>query len=132
MRKLLELVFDGKPEADEQIRLGSAAFKANMKKSRELLTFPADPVASAQLAHRYSNPALGDVVVHRAKGHLSFSTRTFTTEVATLKNPDGTTTFVGVDPGTGVDLVQGVKDGKRVLILRDSQHEYVFTETGAK
>ncbi len=130
MRKLLELVFDGKPEADEQIRVGSAAFKANMKKSRELLTFPADPVASAQLAPRYSNAALGEVVVHRAKGHVSFATRTFSTEVASMKNPDGTTTFVGVDPGTGVDLVQGVKDGKRVLILRDSQHEYVFTETG--
>jgi hypothetical protein len=57
----------------------------------------------------------------------------YTSEEATLKNPDGTTTYVAVDPGLGgVALVQGEKDGKRVLILRDAQHEYVFTETPAR
>lgn len=28
----------------------------------------------------------------------------------------------------GVPMVVGTKDGKRTLIVRDSQHEYVFVE----
>jgi len=133
LRKLLELVFDGKPEADEQIRVGSANFKASVKKAREQITFPADPVASAKLADRYSNPALGSFTVHRSPGHLRFSMPGYDSEQATMKNPDGTTTFLAVDPGLGAGgLVQGEKDGKRVMILRDAQHEYVFTETAAR
>jgi CubicO group peptidase (beta-lactamase class C family) len=133
LRKLLELVFDGKPEADEQVRVGSANFRASIKKAREQITFPADPVATAKLADRYSNPILGSFTVQRSQGHVRFSMLGYTSEEATLKNPDGTTTYVAVDPGLGgVALVQGEKDGKRVLILRDAQHEYVFTETPAR
>ena len=133
LRKLLELAFDGKPEADEQVRVGSANFHAQLKKEREQLAFPADPVASAKLADRYSNPVLGSFTVLRSQGHVRFALLGYTTEVATLKNPDGTTTFVAVDPGVAAaELVQGEKDGKRVMILRDAQHEYVYTEAAAK
>ena len=133
LRKLLELVFDGRPEADEQIRVGAANFRASLKKAREQITFPADPVASARLADRYSNPSLGGFTVERRQGHVRFFMRGYSSEQATIKNPDGTTTFLAVDPGLGAGgLVQGEKDGKRVLILRDAQHEYVFTEAGPK
>jgi len=132
-RKLLELVFDGKTQADEQIRLGSANFKAGLKKAREQITFPADPIASAKLAGRYFNPSLGHFTVDRSQGHVRFSMAGYSSEEATMKNPDGTTTFLAVDPGvSGGALVQGEKNGKRVLILRDAQHEYVFTEVTPK
>ncbi len=132
-RKLLELVFDGKPEADEEIRVGAANFRAGQKKARELLTFPADPVAAASLADRYSNPSLGSFTVHRGQDGVRFSFLGFTSAEATRKNPDGTTTFQSVEPGVGgIGLVQDVKEGKRVMILRDAQHEYVFTETAPR
>jgi len=35
-----------------------------------------------------------------------------------------------IDPGTeGFEFVVGDRSGKRVLIIRDGQHEYTFTET---
>jgi hypothetical protein len=50
--------------------------------------------------------------------------------VASRKNDDGTTSFITIDPGTdGFEFVVGDRAGKRVLIIRDGQHEYVFAET---
>jgi hypothetical protein len=49
--------------------------------------------------------------------------------LATRKNDDGTTSIVTVGPGIdGFALVVGDRDGKRTLVLRDMQHEYVFVE----
>ncbi|WP_165768643.1 hypothetical protein [Sandarakinorhabdus cyanobacteriorum] len=49
--------------------------------------------------------------------------------MGTHRNTDGSLSFVTAAPGlTGVDLVVGSTAGKRSLIVRDSQHEYVFTE----
>ena len=45
--------------------------------------------------------------------------------VATRKNDDGTTSIVTTG---GLALVVGTQGGKRTLVLRDMQHEYVFTE----
>jgi hypothetical protein len=50
--------------------------------------------------------------------------------VASRKNDDGTTSFITIDPGTdGFEFVVGERAGKRVLVIRDGQHEYVFSET---
>ncbi len=50
-------------------------------------------------------------------------------EVASKKNPDGSVSFVTTVPGmNGLELVVGSANGKRTLVLRDAQHEYVFTE----
>jgi hypothetical protein len=49
--------------------------------------------------------------------------------VASRKNDDGTTSMVSVDPGNGgFEFVVGTREGKRVLTVRDMQHEYVLTE----
>lgn len=51
--------------------------------------------------------------------------------MATRKNDDGTTSMVTISPGAnGIGFVVGTRDGKRVLVVRDMQHEYVFTEAG--
>ncbi len=37
--------------------------------------------------------------------------------------------FFTIDPGMiGFEFVAGSKDGKRTLTIRDSQHEYLYTE----
>jgi CubicO group peptidase (beta-lactamase class C family) len=63
MRKLLEVLFDGKPEADAALASAAAQRKAAIAKDRERLVVPAAADAVAQLAARYSNAALGDVAV---------------------------------------------------------------------
>jgi hypothetical protein len=48
--------------------------------------------------------------------------------VASRKNPDGSISFITIAPGLeGFDFVVG-EGARRTLVLRDSQHQYVFEE----
>lgn len=51
------------------------------------------------------------------------------TDMGSRSNADGTTSFISSTPGMiGLEMVAGSKDSKRTLVVRDSQHEYVFSE----
>ena len=127
-RKLLEVLFDGRPEADAQLEAGAKTFFAQLAAERRLLTVPADPGASARLAARYANPALGTITVSRAGGATIFHFGEWKSEVASRRNPDGTVSFLTTVPGMqGVEFVVGTGP-KRTLVTRDAQHEYVFEE----
>ena len=62
-RRLLEVLFDGKPEAVEQAKAANAQRIANIAKRRERLVVPADPAEVGKLAARYASPALGTLRV---------------------------------------------------------------------
>ena len=127
-RKLLEVLFDGHPEAAAQVATGADVFYGQLAAERKLLTVPADPAASVQLAPRYKNAALGEIAVSRPGGITVFDFGEWKSEVASRKNPDGSISFVTTAPGVqGFEFVVGA-DAKRKLVLRDSQHQYVFEE----
>jgi hypothetical protein len=51
-------------------------------------------------------------------------------EVASRRNPDGTTSFITISPGvSGFEFVVG-SGAKKTLTTRDAQHEYTF-ESGS-
>lgn len=130
-RKLLELLFDGKPEADETIRLIAADRIARAKTERERITLPADPAAVKALAARYANPVLGEIAVKRGKDQVTFDFGEWGSPMATRRNDDGTLSFVTVAPGlVGFAFVVDDKaaPGKRALIMRTAQQEFVFSE----
>jgi len=53
--------------------------------------------------------------------------------MALRKNEDGTNSFITISPGAGgFEFVKSGGAGPRVLILRDPQHEYRFTEVGPR
>ena len=53
-------------------------------------------------------------------------------EVASRRNDDGSLSFMTISPGEdGFEFVVGDQDGARRLVLRDAQHEYVFSAPGA-
>ncbi|HXT22664.1 MAG TPA: serine hydrolase domain-containing protein [Thermoanaerobaculia bacterium] len=127
-RKLLEVLYDGRPEAEEQVAAGAKNFYDQIAAERKLMTIPADAAASAKLAPRYSNAALGDIVVSRKGDATVFDFGEWKSEVASRKNPDGTTSFLTTAAGiAGFEFVVGGGD-KRTLVTRDAQHEYVFAE----
>jgi CubicO group peptidase (beta-lactamase class C family) len=127
-RKLLEVLYDGKPEADENVATGAKNYFASLAAARKLLVVPADPAEARKLARRYKNPALGEIAVTEAGGKTTFDFGEIRSEVASVKNPDGTVTFSTIVTGlAGLDFVAGEANGKPTLTLRDSQHEYVFT-----
>jgi len=133
MRKLAELLFDGKPEADALLATSAAARKAAIKKERERLVLPADAAEVGKLASRYTSTSLGPLTVRKEAGSVLFDVGEWRSAVASRKNDDGTISFITVDPTIGgFEFVVADKDGKRALVTRDAQHEYVFKEEAAK
>jgi hypothetical protein len=129
LRRLLEVLFDGKPEAEQSLAVAAAQKKAAIAKERERLVIPADPAAVAKLASRYANPALGVVTVAKNGKATVFDVGEWKSAVASRQNDDGTTSFLTIDPTLGgFEFVVADKDGARRLITRDGQHEYVFEE----
>ncbi len=125
-RRLLEVLFDGKPEAAAQVASAGKSFYSQIAAERKLLTVPAEPAESAKLAPRYANAALGEIAVSRANGATLFDFGEWRSEVASKKNPDGTISFVTTAPGiSGFEFVVGAGP-KKTLVTRDAQHEYVF------
>ena len=137
LRKLLEVLFDGRPEADEQLRVAAALRVQEAAKERERLTLPADPAVVAGLAPRYVNAALGELAVRREKvatpNGLVLDVGEWHSQAATRKNDDGSFSLITIEPGFGgFEFVVAERDGKRALLARDAQHEYVFLEAPAK
>lgn len=125
-RRLLELLFDGAPEAAGNM----AATAANIAKYRATeaasLVRPADAKAAAGLRPRYANAALGGLAVVRDEaGGVRFDFGEFSTEMATRANADKSLSFVSVEPGfQGMEFVA---DAQGRLVMRSPQMEYVFS-----
>jgi hypothetical protein len=135
-RKLLEVLFDGRPEADAQLSAAAKSMHARIVAERPKLMVPAAGGVARALARRYRNAALGSIDVSRApaaEGTPSvptvFDFGEWQSPVASRKNDDGTTSLVTIGPGIdGLEFVVGTTGGKRSLVFRDAQHEYVFAE----
>jgi CubicO group peptidase (beta-lactamase class C family) len=128
-RKLLEVLFDGKSEADGQFAAQAKAFYDELAGERKLLTVPAEAGAADKLAQTYVNDAVGVITVQRRGERLHFDFGEFASEMASRVNPDGTTSFITVVPGlAGFEFVVRKRGDKHTLMLRDAQHEYLYQE----
>jgi CubicO group peptidase (beta-lactamase class C family) len=128
-RRLLEVLFDGKPEAVENVASQAKRLKDGIAAERKRLIAPADEAASGKLAARYHSTELGDIAVSHQGKSTWFDFGGWKSEVASRRNDDGSLSFVTVSPGEdGFEFVVADKDSARSLVLRDAQHEYVFAE----
>jgi CubicO group peptidase (beta-lactamase class C family) len=115
-RRLLEVVFDGKPEAAGNVASAAASYKASHSKERVRLVVPADPALVAHLAKSYSSKELGELDVLNEDGVTTFDFGEWKSTVASRKNDDGTISFITIDPtNDGFEFVVGERAGKRVL-----------------
>lgn len=127
-RKLLELLFDGRAEAEALLNADAKSFYADLAAERKLMTIPAEANESAKLAKHYANASLGEITVNTSEASTIFDFGEWKSEVASRKNPDGTISFITTVPGElGFEFVVG-SEAKRTLTIRDAQHEYVFEE----
>lgn len=127
-RRLLELLFDGEDSAAGEIAAQARTAREWAETQRARLALPADPGIVASLASRYRNAALGDLVVRRNGTGLLFDLGEWQAEVASRVNDDGTHSLVIVSPGLAswFEFVVGESDGRKQLVLRSAQQEYVF------
>ena len=125
-RKLLELLFDGNPEAERDLAATATAYFAGRVADRKDWIIPAGPAEAGKLATKYTNKHLGELTVRRNGATTIVDLGEWKSEVASKKNPDGSTSLVTIVPGLeGLELVVGTGP-KPTLIVRDAQHEYVF------
>lgn len=129
MRRFLEVVFDGTPEAETDIAARARTYEQSRAAERARLVIPPDPAAVARLAARYAEPGLGELVVRRSGDSLEFDFGETRMRMASRLNDDRSLSFITIEPAfIGEDFTVGEKDGKRTLTVRDGQHEYVFVE----
>lgn len=129
-RRLVEVLYDGKPEATGDLDSAAPNYRAYMSKERQRLMVPASADEAAKLAARYTNEALGDIRIEHQGANTVFRFDGWQSTVASRKNDDGTISFVTIDPTRdGFAFVTAERNAKRSLVVRDAQHEYVFTET---
>lgn len=126
-RRVLELLYDGKPEAADDVAAAAARNKAELATERERVSVVPDAAAVKALASEYSSPELGHLNVSRDGDQVTFKFRTITSRMGTRKNDDGTVSFVSIDPTLlYFPLVVGTEKDNPALIVRDGQHEYKF------
>jgi CubicO group peptidase (beta-lactamase class C family) len=129
VRRVLEVLYDGEPEAQEDVTTAIKRHREAIAVERKRLVVPADEVAVGKLAARYHEKSLGDIAVGKSGKDTTFDFGEWKSVMASRKNDDGTESLFTIAPGSsGFEFVVGGKDGKRTLTTRDAQHEYVFVE----
>ncbi len=128
MRRTLEVVYDGTPEAEEDLVSTVHQVKMYLTGQQKDWRVPPDPAEVKRLVGVYRNAALGDVVVHPGPDEVVFQFGGWKSRMASTVNPDGTTSFISIDPGVrGFEFnAPAAKTTYMRLTLRDSQHAYEY------
>jgi CubicO group peptidase (beta-lactamase class C family) len=127
-RKLMEVLFDGQPEAGSMVAAAAATEREQREARRRGWEFPARSEHAALLADRYRNDLLGGLHVERSQGNIRFRFDAWDMPVASRSNANGIVEFAGAIPSPPPPLIAGSSAAGRTLTLRDAQNEYVFTE----
>jgi CubicO group peptidase (beta-lactamase class C family) len=129
LRRLLEVLYDGKPEAGGNIDAAVKRIAAEAATEKAKLTIPGDPGVLGGLASAYTNPDLGRVTFSRSGADTVLHVPGWSSALVTRKNADGSQSIITSDPMLiGVEMTVGTAAGKRTLTVRDGQHVYVFSE----
>ena len=128
-RKLLELLFDGEPEADSMVAAAVAAEREQRAVLRRSLRFPADARHAGALAPRYRNRFLGELRVAKSGAQTVFDFGAWRAPVASRESAGGAVDFVVVTPSAPPAFAVGRSGPRRTLTIRDAQNDYVFAET---
>ena len=132
-KKLLEQVFDGKPEADQQLSSRRSDWTSSASRSANDCRFRPTLSPWKQLAANYRSEELGGGFGRTANWRATWNSgpgrRTGKAPWPYRKNDDGTVSFIGISPTMhSWELVVGEKGGKRTLIEREPEHDWVFVE----
>jgi CubicO group peptidase (beta-lactamase class C family) len=127
LRRLLELLYDGREEAASDVSAAASQFKAQRLAEREKLNIPAARADVSGLASAYANASLGRLAIEQDGGVVRVRTPAWSSEVASRRNEDGTVSLITIDPAVlGLGFEVGAREGRPTLTVRDAQHVYEF------
>src|SRR6266508_3826150 len=90
MRRTLEVIYDGQPEAEENLLSGVHETRAFLTGEQRDWKVPPESSAVTRLARSYRNEALGEIVVREGKDEVVFQFGGWKSRIASRVNPDGT------------------------------------------
>ena len=127
-RRLMEVLYDGRPEAQQQLTAAVAQRRAYFASLREGASITVTPELLARLAPSYSS-SLGTLRVIQNDKRLVFEINGAAFHTAWRRAADGSLSFVTVEPGlAGFEFTAGEQNGKKVIVADEGQNQYVFTE----
>ena len=125
-RRLLELLFDGKREAKDNLAT-EMRIEAEQRAEALKLIGEADPAWFDPLAGRWFAPGLGRIELRRDKRGATFDVGEWKVGVKKKTDRDGTVKIITTGPLiSGLEIEPRQVDGKQVLVITTGQHEYVF------
>ena len=118
LRRVLELIFDGRPEAATHLAHDAMARREARTLERTKLTYPPEPAAVRDLAKRYHHPRLGFLDVRNDGPHTVFDFGEWHVRVALRATDDRSTVFSLVgDQQPPAWFTVGQRDGRRTLTM---------------
>lgn len=128
LRRLIEIMYDAKLEAAEDVSGAAKRTEASRMASAKLITMPPDTTIVATLAKHYRSAELGDLWVRHQGKTLLLDAGEWKVPFGTRKDATGKATLVSVAPEMDFELNVATHEGRRALLLQDAQHEYQFIE----
>ena len=126
-RKLLELLYDGEPEADKNIAVAVERNLLYQKTQQREFTYPGNEEVLTNLSTSYQNDTLGELQVYEENGDIYLDPGVWRTQLGTKENADGTTSVVAVAPFVlGIEFLVDETDGRKGLTIQYAQDKYTF------
>ncbi len=126
-RKLMELLFDGKAQAWEMVKVGVDQQKKMFEKSLEDINFKPDSAWLKQFVGTYTHPTLGQIIIREVAGGAELDAHVWKSALGQKREKDGTLKVILTElPFAGVEFLPKQHDGVMQLELQSGQHNYVF------
>jgi CubicO group peptidase (beta-lactamase class C family) len=131
-RRMMEILFDGEPEAQDDLAEAMKLQQKTIDEEWKLVQADPDPAWVNELAGAWTADGLGRIELRREKGKAVFDAGEWSVTFGKKTDRDGTVKLVTTGaPLAGIELIPRDKNGRKVLVLEDGQHSYVF-ERAAK
>ena len=126
-RRLIEIVFDANPEAEQQLAFGIKQLAESLKKQMAEVTMSPDPAFVEPLAGKWTNPRLGTIEIRRDATGFTLDAGEWRSTIAEHKDPSGTRRIIlGAPPFAGMAFWPQPNEGKTMLLFETAQQKYWF------
>ncbi len=126
-RKLMEILFDGKLEAQEQMNIGLAQQKKNFETDLNDIDFTPASSWTSQLIGSYSNPLRGDLIIRSTQTGAELDARLWKSNLVTKKKSDGSLNLLLADgPFAGLEFALQKNNGMIDLVVDEGQQKQIF------
>lgn len=131
-RKLIEILFDATPEAEQQLAFGIKQLAESLKKQLAEVTVNPEAAFVEPLAGKWANARLGTIEIRRDKAGFIFDAGEWQSPIGEHKDPSGVRRIMLTGPPfAGFAFWPQQNEGKAMLLFETAQQKYWFERPAA-